>query len=90
MIIVNEAAFSGLPADQQQAILDAAAAAETRGWEMSEAVAEKSVTELGANMTVRPISDELLVDLAGVGETMAREWAESVGEDGQAILDALQ
>ena len=41
-------------------------------------------------MTVRPISDELLVDLAGVGETMAREWAESVGEDGQAILDALQ
>jgi len=90
MIIVNEAAFSGLPADQQQAILDAAAAAETRGWEMSEAVAEKSVTELGANMTVRPVPDELLVDLAGVGETMAREWADSVGEDGQAILDALQ
>lgn len=90
MIIVNEAAFSGLPADQQQAILDAAAAAETRGWEMSKAVAEDSVAELGANMTVRPITDELLADLAAVGETMAAEWAESVGEDGQAILDALK
>ncbi len=90
MIIVNEAAFSGLPEDQQQAILDAAAAAEARGWEMSKAVAEESVVELDANMTVRPVSPELLADLAVVGEIMAAEWAESVGDDGQAILDSLK
>ncbi|QFS82653.1 Sialic acid-binding periplasmic protein SiaP precursor [Roseivivax sp. THAF40] len=89
MIIVNEAAFSGLPEDQQQAILDAAAAAETRGWEMSAAIAEESVSELDANMTVHMPSDALKADLGEVGETMAAEWAESVGEEGQTILDAL-
>jgi TRAP-type C4-dicarboxylate transport system substrate-binding protein len=89
MIIVNEAAFSGLAADQQQAILDAAATAETRGWEMSAEIATSSVTELGKHMTVKAASEALSADLAVVGETMAREWAESVGPDGQALLDAL-
>ncbi len=89
MIIVNEAAFSALPADQQQAILDAAAAAEVRGWSMSETVATESVGELNANMDVRTASDALRADLASVGAAMAAEWAESVGEEGQMILDAL-
>lgn len=89
MIIVNESAFSGLPEDQQQAILDAAAAAETRGWEMSESVAVESVTVLQDNMTVHAASDALAADLAAVGQQMASEWAESVGAEGQAILDAL-
>ena len=90
MIIVNESAFSSLPEDQQKAILDAAAAAETRGWEMSEAVAAESVAELGKNMTVHAANEALAADLAAVGETMALEWAESVGPNGQAILDALK
>lgn len=89
MIIVNESAFSGLPEDQQKAILDAAAAAETRGWEMSESVAAESVTVLQDNMTVHAASDALAADLAAVGQQMASEWAESVGAEGQAILDAL-
>ncbi len=90
MIIVNESAFSSLPEDQQQAILDAAAAAEARGWEMSQSVAAESVAELGKNMTVHAANEALAADLAAVGETMALEWAESVGPDGQAILDALK
>lgn len=90
MIIVNEAAFSGLPDDQQQAILDAAAAAETRGWEMSESVAAESVGTLGENMTVHTASDALIADLSAVGETMAAEWAENVGAEAQTLLDALQ
>ncbi|TFL16529.1 TRAP transporter substrate-binding protein [Jannaschia formosa] len=89
MIIVNEAAFSGLPEEQQQAILDAAAAAETRGWEMSEEVAQSSVATLGENMTVRPVPEALVSALEEVGQTMAQEWAESVGEEAQAILDAV-
>lgn len=90
MIIVNESAFSGLPEDQQQAILDAAAAAETRGWEMSESVATETVAELGENMTVHAASEALMSDLSAVGETMAAEWAENVGPEGQALLDALK
>lgn len=90
MIIVNETAFSGLPEDQQKAVLDAAATAETRGWEMSETVAASSVTELGEHMTVHAADATLAADLAAVGETMALEWAENVGAEGQAILDALK
>ncbi|MDJ0994914.1 MAG: TRAP transporter substrate-binding protein [Dinoroseobacter sp.] len=89
MIIVNESAFSGLPEEQQKAILDAAAAAETRGWEMSESVAAESVTVLKENMTVHAASDALAADLAAVGQQMASEWADSVGAEGQAILEAL-
>jgi TRAP-type C4-dicarboxylate transport system substrate-binding protein len=90
MIIVNEAAFSGLPEDQQQAILDAAVTAETRGWEMSKEIAETSVAELGEHMMVKAPDAALSADLAVVGDTMAREWAESVGPEGQAVLDALK
>jgi len=90
MIIVNEAAFSGLPEDQQKAILDAAAAAETRGWMMSEEVSTESVKELAANMTVHQPSESLSADLVVVGNTMATEWAASVGDAGKMILDALK
>jgi TRAP-type C4-dicarboxylate transport system substrate-binding protein len=89
MIIVNESAFSALPQAQQDAVLAAAAAAETRGWEMSEAVAAESVEQLRANMTVHSASEALSADLAAVGATMAQEWAAQVGAEGQAILDAL-
>ncbi|MEC7257794.1 MAG: C4-dicarboxylate ABC transporter substrate-binding protein, partial [Pseudomonadota bacterium] len=89
MIIVNEAAFSALPEDQQKAILDAAAAAETRGWEMSQQESEKSVKELGASLTVHTPDAALSGSLAEVGKTMADEWAKLTGEDGQKILDAL-
>lgn len=90
MIIVNENAFSALPEAQQTAILEAAAAAEARGWELSQSVSGSSVEELGSNLTVHQPSDALAEGLAEVGEQMAGEWAESAGPDGQAILDALQ
>ncbi len=90
MIIVNEAAFTGLPDDQQTAVLEAAAAAETRGWTMSEEIAVSSVAELREHMTVHVPDAALSADLAAVGDTMALEWAKSVGAEGQAILDALK
>jgi TRAP-type C4-dicarboxylate transport system substrate-binding protein len=89
MIIVNESAFSALPEAQQEAILAAAAEAETRGWAMSAEVAGAAVAELADNMTVHIPSEALVADLAAVGETMAAEWAESVGAEGRTILDAL-
>lgn len=90
MIIVNEASFSGLPEDQQTAVLEAAAAAETRGWEMSEEIAVTSVAELREHMTVHTPDAALSADLAAVGDKMATEWAESVGAEGKAVLDALK
>ena len=41
-------------------------------------------------MTVGPATDAMKKDLAGIGDTMSKEWAEKAGPDGQAILDAYR
>ncbi|NBB83251.1 MAG: C4-dicarboxylate ABC transporter substrate-binding protein [Alphaproteobacteria bacterium] len=89
MVMVSQDAFDALSGDVQQALLDAAAQAETRGWEMSMAEAEEKKQVLADNgMVVAEPSDALAEGLAEIGETMTAEWLEAAGEDGQAILDA--
>lgn len=90
IIMVNESAFQSLPEEQQKALLDAAAAAEERGWKMSEEVLETTTKTLGENMQVHEPSEQLQQDLQAVGKQMAAEWSEAAGEDGQKILDALK
>ena len=91
MVMVNTEAFEGLSEETRQAVLDAAAAAETRGWQMSMEEAEAKKQELADNgMVVADPSEQLTTDLAEIGATMTKEWIDEAGEDGQAILDAYQ
>ena len=42
-------------------------------------------------MTVGPANDALVAELLkAIGETMAAEWLEAAGPEGQAIVDAFQ
>jgi TRAP-type C4-dicarboxylate transport system substrate-binding protein len=91
IVFVNKAAFEKLTPEQQKAVRDAAAAAEERGWKMSEEefTAQKKV--LADNgIEVLPGTDELLNALKKVGEQMAAEWEEKAGANGKAILDAYR
>ena len=91
MVIVNQAAFDSLSADVQAAVLDAAAAAETRGWEMSRAEsAEKTAVLADNGIAVRTPGETLAAELAGIGATMTDEWVAQAGEDGAAIIDAFR
>lgn len=91
MIIVSEKAFSRLSEDTQQALLEAAADAETRGWEMSQQETTDAIAVLKENgITVTEPSEALAETLKEVGETMTEEWAERAGEQGQTILDAYR
>jgi TRAP-type C4-dicarboxylate transport system substrate-binding protein len=91
MVIVNREAFDGLPEEQQQAILDAAASAEERGWQKAEELAGWYKEQLAAEgMTVQPPSDQLKADFEEIGERMTKEWLERAGEPGQEILDAYE
>lgn len=91
MVIVNTAAFEGLPEEVQTAVMEAAEAAETRGWEMSEAESAAQVAALEENgMQVVQPSDTLAAELAEIGDTMTAEWTEQAGEDGQAVIDAYR
>ncbi|MAS12483.1 MAG: C4-dicarboxylate ABC transporter substrate-binding protein [Nitratireductor sp.] len=91
MVFVNKAAFDALPEDQQAAVLEAAATAETRGWEASvKETMEKTQVLKDNGITVTAPSAELKEGLAAIGAEMSAEWAEKAGDEGKAVLDAYK
>lgn len=91
MVVVNAKSFDALPEAAQKAVMDAAAKAETRGWEMSMAEADAKKKILAENgMNVAAPSDELKAGLSKAGETMVADWLEETGDDGKAIIDAFK
>lgn len=91
MVIVNREAFEGLPEERRQAVLEAAAAAERRGWRMSREEAERQKAVLAENgMQVITPSQALRNELAEIGRTMTGEWLEDTGADGEAVIQAYR
>jgi TRAP-type C4-dicarboxylate transport system substrate-binding protein len=91
IVVVNKRAFRRLDEETQKAVLEAAAAAETRGWEMSKAESAEMVEVLKENgITVVEPSDELMNGLRDIGAQMLESWKEDAGETGQQLLDAYQ
>jgi len=90
-VVANNRAFQGLSATQKKAIMDAAAAAEKRGWDLSkqrEQSANKMLADNG--MTVHTPDAALMAALGKVGDTIAAEWLKASGADGEAILKAYR
>lgn len=87
IVFVNARAFDALPAAARQAVLKAAAAAETRGWARSEAVMVDSTNELRANrIKVERPSREFEAEIKRLGEKFSREWIRSVGNEANRIF----
>jgi TRAP-type C4-dicarboxylate transport system substrate-binding protein len=87
--VVNIKAFDALDKATQEAVLKAAAAAESRGWAMSEQKDREYQQELSAKgMKVAPPSDAISGELRKIGETMTAEWLKTAGADGKQIIDA--
>ena len=91
IVFVNKASFDKLPADQQKAMLTAAAAAETRGWAASEKETDSKTKILSDNkiIVVKP-SAALRDALVKIGATMTAEWEKAAGADGAALLKAYR
>jgi len=90
-VVVNERSFQRLPAAQQKALADAAAAAEKRGWGLSrqrESSANKMLADNG--MTVHTPDAAMMSALGKVGDTIAAEWLKAAGADGEAIVKAYR
>lgn len=91
IVMVNTDAFNALSEDTQAAVMEAAAAAEARGWEMSMAETEEKIGELiDGGMQVSQPSDALAERLAEIGDIMTEEWLEEAGEAGAAVIDAYR
>ena len=88
---VNKAAFDALDAPTKEAVLKAAAAAETRGWEMWEKKANWYLEQLKAKgMKVEAPSPALADGLKKIGETLTADWLKRAGADGQAVIDTYR
>lgn len=91
IVVVNERAFKRLPEEVQTAVLEAAAKAETRGWEMSledEAAATETLKENG--MTIYEPSEELTAGLQEIGAVMQENLRANASDAANAVLDAYQ
>jgi len=90
-VIVNKAAYDALDAPTKQAVMKAAADAETRGWAASKKENTDTQEKLKANgMNILPPSPQLKADMKKVGDTMLKEWLDKAGPEGQALVDAYR
>jgi TRAP-type C4-dicarboxylate transport system substrate-binding protein len=91
MVIVNAKSFKRLDKKVQKIVELAAQAAEARGWDMAMAeTAAKTAVLAEKGIKVAKPSAELKKGLQAIGKTMGDEWAKEAGDEGVAILKALQ
>lgn len=91
VVVVNKRTFQRLDEDAQTAVLEAAAAAETRGWEMSKAETDAKVAVLKENgITIVQPSDALMDGLREIGAEMLVNWKDKAGDTGAALLEAYE
>jgi TRAP-type C4-dicarboxylate transport system substrate-binding protein len=88
---VNKAAFDALDKPTQDALLKAAATAETRGWKMWEDKSGWYLDQLKSHgMKVLPPSDILKSGLKKVGDQLTADWLKKAGADGEAVIAAYK
>jgi TRAP-type C4-dicarboxylate transport system substrate-binding protein len=87
VVAVNEDAFKALDEATRAGLLKAAAAAEQRGWTMSEADKKEGVDLLvkGGMKGIEP-SPKLVEGLKAVGRTMTDDWLKKGGAEGEAVI----
>ncbi len=89
-VLVNKKAFDALDKPTQDALLKAAADAETRGWAVSQEKNDwykKALAEKG--MAIVKPAPALVNGLKQVGATMLSDWQKRAGADGQAVIDGF-
>ena len=87
IVLVNQAAYAALDARTQEGLRNAAAVAETRGWQMSQAAEAASLTELAAHgMHLDGVDFEFRNEMRRYGERFSVEWVRTTGQDASAIL----
>src|SRR6185436_11183223 len=91
MIFVNNAAWAKLDKPTQDAVVAAAAKAETRGIEKAKEQAEfyaKALAEKG--MKIQPPSPELKRGFEEIGGKLTEDWLAKAGADGKAAVEAYK
>lgn len=86
-VFVGSKAFEALKPEARAAVLKAAADAETRGWQASQALAYGATEELRQNgIKIERIPPDLDQEIKRMGEKFSREWIRSVGNEANDIF----
>jgi TRAP-type C4-dicarboxylate transport system substrate-binding protein len=84
---VNKAAFDSLDKPTQEALLKAAATAESRGWKMWQDKSGWYLEQLKSHgMKVQPPGDTLKSGLKKLGDQLTGDWLKKAGADGEAVI----
>lgn len=88
IVFVNQRAFDRLDEETQSAVLEAAARAEERGWEMSREDNESSLGVLQDNgITVAEPNEEVAAALQTAGDALFDDWQSRASDEARQVLD---
>jgi TRAP-type transport system periplasmic protein len=91
LLVVNQKSFDALDKGTQDAVLKTAAAAEARGWRISEERDAEYLKELAAKgMKIDASADGLKRELRRVGDSMTADWLATAGAEGKSVIDAYR
>ena len=86
--MVNARAFDRLPAASQKAVLDAAARAEKKGWDLARSQTSALTQTLASKgMVVGKTPPAIEAELVKIGAAMADEWVKKAGPEAKTLLD---
>lgn len=87
VVFVSSKAFDALNPAARNMVMKAAADAETRGWQASQALAGSATEELRQNgIRIERIPVDLEQEIKRMGEKFSREWVRSVGNEANDIF----
>jgi TRAP-type C4-dicarboxylate transport system substrate-binding protein len=87
VVFVGSRAFEALKPEARAGVLKAAADAEARGWQASQALAYGATEELRQNgIKIERIPPDLDQEIKRMGEKFSREWIRSVGNEANEIF----
>ncbi|WP_148252129.1 TRAP transporter substrate-binding protein [Aidingimonas lacisalsi] len=88
IVFVSRDAYQQLDSETQQALMDAVAQAEERGWEMSREDNEASLQALQDNgITVSQPNDAVADALQSAGDTLYDSWLERADQRAEQVLE---
>ena len=87
-VLANARAFAALDEPTRAAVLGAAERAAARGKEMAKEAEARMADRLRERgVQTPPPVDALMAELRAIGDTLAREWAQRAGPEGQQMLE---
>ncbi|MDX5376996.1 MAG: TRAP transporter substrate-binding protein [Halomonas sp.] len=91
IVFVNQRAFDRLDEATQNALLEAAARAEERGWQMSRDDNQASLEALQENgITVSEPNEDIAAALQEAGDQLFADWQERATEQSMQVLEEYQ